>query len=250
MEPAAVLTALAELAPAGPRREQRLDATGGRAMQWLLKPDHTGKHRAVERLAAVDVLHRDERLLRRGWAWILGKAEVDGARRTVRLPLLSQPVRMRKTLGGYRIASAGDLEMTSLVTDRALAARLESAAGVGTAAWVGKRSTRRWLEEAAAATGLPVTDFVLATPEEMTGAKIAERWPPKLPDELIAVAGAALYVARDVFSGGVQDTLLNWAGREGLEGTALAAVGRAGGAGPAGPPLSSTGGPQTPSELA
>lgn len=224
METAAVLTALAELAPAGPRRGESLDATGGRAMQWLLDPGYTGKHRAVERLAAMDVLHRDERLLRRGWAWIVGKAEVDGARRTVRLPLLSEPVRMRKTLGGYRISSAGDLEVTSFVTDRALAARLESSAGVGTAAWVGKRETRRWLEEAAAATGLPVTEFVLATPEEMTGAKIAERWPPKLPDALIAVAGAAIYVARDVFSGGVQDTLLNWAGREGIADTALAAV--------------------------
>lgn len=230
MEIAAVLTALAELAPAGPRREESLDATGGRAMQWLLNPGYTGKHRAVERLAAMDVLHRDERLLRRGWAWIIGKAEVDGARRTVRLPLLSEPVRMRKTLGGYRISSAGDLEVTSFVTDRALAARLESTADVGTTDWVGRPEARAWLAEAAAATGLPVTEFVLATPEEMTGARIADQWPPKLPDTLVAVAGVALFVARDVFSGGVRDSLLNWAGKPGIEDTALAAIYGAAGA--------------------
>jgi hypothetical protein len=234
MDTAAVLTALAELAPAGPRREQSLDAVGGRAMQWLVNPDHTGRHRAVERLAAMDVLHRDERLLRRGWAWVLGKAEVDGARRTVRLPLLSEPVRMRKTPTGYWIRSAGDLEFTPLVTDRGLAARLESAQGAGTAAWVGGQATRDWLREAAAAAGFPVTATLLATPDELTGARLAERWPPEVPDELIAVAGAALYVARDVFSGGVQDTLLNWSGRSGLEDTALASVYGTRGDGPPG----------------
>jgi hypothetical protein len=122
MDPAVVLTALAELAPAGPRAGPMLDATGGRALQWLDEPDRAEGSRAVDRLAAMDVLHHDERLLRRGWAFVLGTTDVEGTRRTVRLPLLSEPVRMRRVRARYRIEPAGDLELTSLVADRELAA--------------------------------------------------------------------------------------------------------------------------------
>ena len=43
-------------------------------------------------------------------------------------------------------------------------------------------------------------------------------------DRLVAVAAAALFVAGDVSSAGLRDTLLTWAARPGLEATALAAV--------------------------
>jgi hypothetical protein len=212
MDPAVVLTALAELAPAGPHAGAVLDATGGRALQWLAEPDQTEGSRAVDRLAAMDVLHHDERLLRRGWAFVLGTTDVDGASRTVRLPLLSEPVRMRRVRVGYRIESAGDLEVSSLVADRDLAAGLESHEGIGQAGWLAAPQARTWLREAATAAGFP-------------GLPLASVWPPAQPEQgLVAVLGAALYVARDAFSGGILDTLLNWAGRAGLADTALAAV--------------------------
>ncbi|MGH3680384.1 MAG: AAA family ATPase, partial [Natronosporangium sp.] len=173
----------------------------------------------LNRLAAVDVLHRDERLLRRGWGFLIGVTQVDGSRRRVRLPLLSEPVRLRQAGRGYRIEPAGDLELTPLVEVPELAASLEAAASAATAHWAaggtGKgrqadQPSADWLRQVAAAAGLPVRQV----------------WsePPRTEDELVGVARAALFVARDVFSGSLRDSLLNWAGRDGLAGTALATL--------------------------
>src|SRR3954469_24677285 len=94
MEPSRVLAALADLAPAG--RDRVLDvAKGAPAPLWLTDPDRVPAGRAAQRLAALDSLHREERILRRGWAWLLGTTEIDGAARTVRLPLLYEPVRLQ-----------------------------------------------------------------------------------------------------------------------------------------------------------
>jgi len=88
-----ILTALADLAPAG--GERVLDVTkGGQPLVWLTEPERTPRSRAVDRLAALDVLHREERILRRGWGVVFGSAEVDGVRKRIRLPLLTQPVRL------------------------------------------------------------------------------------------------------------------------------------------------------------
>ncbi|MFD5830949.1 hypothetical protein, partial [Lentzea sp. NPDC060358] len=53
----------------------------------------------VARLAAFDALHQDDRLLRLGWAFLAGPAQVGGQRRRVCLPLVSRPVRLRKGAG-------------------------------------------------------------------------------------------------------------------------------------------------------
>ncbi|WP_344618588.1 AAA family ATPase, partial [Dactylosporangium salmoneum] len=221
MEPSRVLAALADLAPAG--RERVLDvAKGDQPLVWLSDPDRAPRGRAADRLAALDALHRDERILRRGWAWLLGTAEVDGVERKLRLPLVAEPVRLERSGGGLRgarVMPAGDLEITPLIGDRELAALLESAPGLGTAAWLGAPGTAAWVSTVAEAAGL--------RPD-----RIAADAPPvaRLPDrELIGQAVAGLFVVRDVSSAGLRDTLRAWAARPGLQDTALARVYAAGG---------------------
>jgi hypothetical protein len=117
VQPERILAALADLAPAG--GERVLDvARGGQPLVWLPEPDRAPRNRAVDRLAALDALRREERILRRGLGFVVGGTEIDGARKVVRLPLLAQPVRLDRGLRGYRIVPAGDLELTGLVEDR------------------------------------------------------------------------------------------------------------------------------------
>ncbi|MET7419137.1 AAA family ATPase [Dactylosporangium sp. NPDC005555] len=213
MEPSRVLAALADLAPAG--RERTFDvAKGEQPIAWLDDPDRAPRNRTVDRLAALDALHRDERILRRGWAWLLGVADIDGAIRKLRLPLIAEPVRLERTGRGYRVVPAGDLELTPLVTDRDLAAVLESAPGLGTAAWLNTTGTAAWVATAAEAAGLK--------PDRLANDDTPIS---RLPDdELVGQAVAALYVVRDVSSAGLRDTLRAWAARTGLDATALAVV--------------------------
>ena len=86
----------------------------GRPLVWL--PDRTAvpQRTRLDRLAALDALHRDERILRRGLAFLVGTADIDGTRRRIRLPLLAQPVRLERGRGGYRVVPAGDLETRTL----------------------------------------------------------------------------------------------------------------------------------------
>ncbi|GIH15420.1 AAA domain-containing protein [Rugosimonospora africana] len=211
MLPRQILNVLADLAPAPGERVFDVCRTG-QTLHWLPDPDRAARTRAVDRLAAMDALSPEERILRRGWAFVIGGLEVDGVRRTVRLPLLTQPVRLERGLRGYRVAPAGDLELTGLVEDRALAGQLEAAPGLGGAGWLRATGTTAWIRSAAEAAGLIVSD-------------VTDRPPTRPPDaKLVAVAGAALFVIRDVRSAGLRDTLLTWAGRPGLEATALAHV--------------------------
>jgi hypothetical protein len=221
MDPVAALTALAELAPTG--RDRVLDATGGKALVWLQEPHSVARHDAGH-LAAIDVLHRDERLLRRGWGFLLGTIEIGGDRRKVRLPLLTEPIRLRDS-GRMEIVSAGDLELTPLVEDRELAASLEAEAiaavagwKTGGSSWPTDRSPDGWISRVAEAIGLPVT----RVEREVSHHGWRKQREPE--EGLIGIACAALYVARDVYSGSQRDSLLNWAGTAGLEQTALAAV--------------------------
>ncbi|GAB3843095.1 hypothetical protein GCM10029963_17200 [Micromonospora andamanensis] len=111
MHAAAILTALADLAPAG--AERILDVSGpGRPLVWLPEPHRGPRGARLDRLAALDALHRDERILRLGLAFLIGTADVDGTRRRIRLPLLAQPVRLQRGRRGYRVVPAGDLELT------------------------------------------------------------------------------------------------------------------------------------------
>ncbi|MEU8658292.1 AAA domain-containing protein [Actinoplanes philippinensis] len=203
-----VLAVLAELAPAG--ADRILDVThGSQPLVWLTDPERATR-REGDRLAAVDALHREERILHRGWGFLAGRADVDGKPRKVRVPLLSQPVRLERSLTGYRVTVAGDTEVTPLIADRELAASLENAPGLGLPGWLDVIGARAWLTAAAEATGL---DFDAIT-------EPGRRLPG---DRLVLVAGAALYVARDVFGAAPRDSLRSWAGRD-LSGTALAAV--------------------------
>ncbi|MFU8874592.1 AAA domain-containing protein [Micromonospora sp. SL4-19] len=208
METARILTALADLAPAG--AEHAFDVSGaGRPLVWLPEADRGPRNVRLDRLAALDALHRDERILRRGLAFVLGTTDLDGGRR-IRLPLLAQPVRLERTRRGYRVVQAGDLELTSLIEDRGLAARLEAAPGLAGPGWLGAPGTRAWITAAAEAAGLKLDAVVTA--------------PPRAIDDtaLTGVAAAALFVTRDVLAGRLRDTLLSWASRPGLADTALA----------------------------
>ncbi|HEY8450990.1 MAG TPA: AAA family ATPase [Natronosporangium sp.] len=214
MDPSAVLTALAELAPAG--RDRVLDATGGRAPLWLTDPDRPPRRKATQRLAATDALHRDERLLRRGWVFVIGRAQFGGAWRRVCLPLLHEPVRLRQGLRGYTVVPAGDLTLTDLVEDERLAAELEGADGVGTWSWLRDDSRLSdWVRATCAAAGLSVARIV---PYAAAPPRADHR------DGLVAVARAGLYLGREVFSGRPRDSLRSWATRQGLARTAFAAV--------------------------
>lgn len=209
MRPRQILSLLADLAPAPGERVFDVCRTG-QSPHWLPDPDRAARTRAVDRLAAMDALSPEERILRRGWAFVIGSLEVDGVRRAVRLPLLTEPVRLERGLRGYRVAPAGDLELTGLVEDRALAGQLEAAPGIGGSNWLRATGTTAWIRAAAEASGLLVSD-------------VTDRPPGRPPEgKLVAVAAAALFVIRDTRSPGLRDTLLAWAGRPGLESTALA----------------------------
>ena len=210
-EPARILAALADLAPA--RSERVLDVSrGGVPFVWTGAADRLPRSRAVERLAGLDALHRDERMLRRGLGFVVGGTDIDGTRTAVRLPLLVQPVRLERGLSGYRVVPAGDLELTALVEDAEVAAGLEAAPGIGTPGWLTAPGADAWIRTAAQAAGLPVGSVVRKAPR------------PSADADLTGVAAAALFVTRDVRVTGVRDTLLAWSRRPGLAGTALGAV--------------------------
>ncbi|WP_319462351.1 hypothetical protein [Micromonospora sp. RTP1Z1] len=70
MEAATILAALADLAPAS--AERIFDVSGtGRPLVWLPEPDRGPRGIRLDRLAALDALHRDERILRRGLAFVV-----------------------------------------------------------------------------------------------------------------------------------------------------------------------------------
>ena len=209
-----ILRALADLAP-GPS-ERVLDVTrGGQPLVWLGDPALARRGAEADRLAAMDALRRDERIVRRGWGFLAGTVTVDGATRRVRVPLASEPVRLERARGGYRVVPAGDLELTPLIADRAVAARLEQAPGIGTAGWLSAPGTRAWFETVAAATGLPAA----TVPDDDDG-----RTPRPPKEGLFLYARAVLYPARDVYSVGLGDALRAWAARPGVESSALAAL--------------------------
>ncbi|WP_436521014.1 DEAD/DEAH box helicase [Actinoplanes sp. HUAS TT8] len=209
MLPRTVLEVLAELAPAA--AERTLDVSkGSQALVWLEVAEKAPRDKAVERLAALDALHREERILYRGWGFLAGRIEIEGRARKIRLPLLSQPVHLERALLGYKVVPAGDAEVTPLVEDRELAAGLEAAPGLATPGWLDAIGSGAWLRSVAEATGLPV------------GATVGPK--QRIPaDGLVLVAAPALFVVRDVFGAGLADSLRSWSGRE-LGGTALAAI--------------------------
>ncbi|MDZ7732649.1 MAG: AAA family ATPase [Acidimicrobiia bacterium] len=262
MIPAATtLRAFADLTPTEPRRA--LDVGGSGPVYWLpynrsllvqgaaasesplLRDDVV-----LDRLAALDTLHRHERLLREGWVFLTGKAEIDGRSVEINLPLLSQPVRLRRhfgAFGAYSLEAAGDREILSLIDNKEVAAVLEDTADFGGGALatfgayeqaaLGRErpgfaqpygdlealldrlpELQRWIREVAEAAGLSVSAVV----------------PPQRSEQaqhqgLVAVVGAALYVARDPGQVGVRETLTVWSRLlAGIEESAFAALYREG----------------------
>jgi hypothetical protein len=215
MDPNAILHALADLAPAA--GERVYDVTrGGPAVAWLGRDrsDWVPRNRATMRLAAVDALHRDERVLRRGWGFVIGAAEVNGGRRRVLLPLLAEPIRLDRRGGGFRVTTAGDAELTPFIDDPDAAARLEAAAGIAQPGWLATPEAAQWVSDAARAAGLPVADVDPTPPRSVKGEAAPAR----------GVVAAGLFVVREALGAGPRDALRAWAARPGLAGTALAAV--------------------------
>lgn len=219
MDLSRILTALAELTTGTVRRELDVSHRSA-AFVWLFGPLTPARERALGRLAKLDVLHREERLVRRGWAFVCGSTEVDGTRRTVCLPLIYQPVRVHQHEDGndtgdngengdaapFVLRAAGDREITPLIEDRELAARLELAAT--------DLGDPEWIRRAAAAAGFDLEDVVVPRTDG----------PWRAPKKsLFGVTGVAAYVEREPATH-LPTTLLTWAARPGLEHTALAAI--------------------------
>jgi hypothetical protein len=124
----------------------------------------------LDRLAAIDALHEHERLLRKGWVYVVGTAEIDGERRRVCHPLMSRPVVLRRALASHTVVPAGDLEITALISDVNSGLRLEEAAqfggGVLQAPPPDPALLQRldqlvaWVNRTAIAAGLPVEQVV------------------------------------------------------------------------------------------
>lgn len=230
--PSAVLRVLARLAPAG--RAVRAEAAadlraGGSSALWLGYDQvwWAGAESAglpgsmtlraspeLSRLAAIDELHREDRLLRAGWTVLSGPATVGGDRVQLCTPLVSWPVRLEAApTSGFRMKPAGDLETTPLVADRARADELAESARFGN----GRRPSpqfREWVHEVCSAAGLPEPAIPPPSRDPLRGR----------PAELAAVAGLVLYTIRPTDGTSVRETLWSWADRVGTDGTALAAL--------------------------
>ncbi len=209
MEIGRIVGALADLAP-GPTGPVLDVAKGSQPFVWVDagltdgKAQSVGSGRDVTKLAAIDALHRDERLLRLGayFVWGTGTFGDSTANRSVRLPLVTLPVRLTGgEFRGFRLVPAGDLEISPVVAPGEFETRLELVGGADPG----------WLREAAAAAGFQLAD-------------VLPRRPNRFPDQLFGVTAAALFVSRNLYAPDLRGTLRSWASRAGLDQTALAAV--------------------------
>lgn len=234
---AAVLRALAQLAPASRRDAfdvSRNDApfvwvgTAQSSLQNLAYPEEAPRvmtlpsNPATRRLAALDALHREERLLREGWVFLAGRVWLEEGPAQICIPLLSQPVRLRRLLN-FTVVAAGDAEITELVPDADEAARLEAGAQFGGGALFDQTQASddliarlpdlfAWIHSVGNAAGLQV-DRVVGPSASPLDHRDGE--------ELVAVVGTAVYVARDVNAVDVRSSLSRWADIEGIAATAF-----------------------------
>lgn len=231
---AAILRAFADLAPAG--TVVPLDVTSAYGpFAWLGAPENVltafserpdlapaasvPYDRSLRRLAGLDALHRDERLLRAGWVFLAGTAEIDGARRRICMPLLSRPVRLRGRVTAT-LVPAGDIELLGLLDDSETAATLEAGAQFGHADATadhlgGMADLQRWISEVCAAAGVRAPSVL--PPSEDPRRHVGR-------EGLVAVIGVGVYAARDVAAIDLGSTLRSWAAVEGLPGTAFGAL--------------------------
>jgi hypothetical protein len=259
-DPAAILRAFADLAPAGRRvtydvagRDEPFVWLGTRAYPmgdaraaWdrphpghdvfsqvvnsLVGPDSARRPAeadgaALRRLAAIDALYPQERLVREGWVFLCGRATVDGRSEQLCLPLLSRPVRLHDAAGVPLPLPAGDRELTTLIRDPATSMRLEETAEFGGGALGGEDASaaliarlpqlNQWIAEVVAAAGLPAAHVL--PPSEHPVAHRADA-------HLVAVVGSGVYLARDPGAPDLTSSLRNWAAADGLETSAFARV--------------------------
>jgi hypothetical protein len=252
MDLAALLRAFGDLAPRG--RRPTLDVTRDGPFLWRGAASTTLERHGppsdpaaratgeplmapvpadpqMRRLAALDALHHDERLLREGFAWLCGPIELDGKEERVLLPLVAAPVRVASTparplgpLGRFAIAPAGDREVLALVTDPDVAGELEARTELGRGSLsVGMSegllaefpALQGWIRDVVVAAGLPRLRVLPPSYDPRT---------VRRGQEPAVVVGSALFVARDVLAMDLANVLRSWAGIEGLDRTALAAV--------------------------
>ncbi|MEV8443469.1 AAA family ATPase, partial [Actinosynnema sp. NPDC051121] len=179
------------------------DPAAGTPPPWTARPDQRA---TVDRLASFDALHREDRLLRLGWAFLCGPATVDGRRRRVCLPLVSRPVRLHPAgRRGYAFQVAGDVGIFPLLADWSKAAELET------------RLTRdeEWIGATLAASGF--ADVPVLGPGHDPRGLIGG-------DRLVVVAGAGLHAGEPVVSTERGAALYAWARGAGLEATAFAGL--------------------------
>ncbi|MDQ3385792.1 MAG: ATP-binding protein [Actinomycetota bacterium] len=184
----------------------------------------------AERLAAVDQLRPSQRSLRVGWLFVAGQT-VDGAgkvRRTFH-PLVTIPVRVLGTgpLGDARLVAAGDVELTPLVTDLTVRDRLEGGIQLGGGGFATEDVAANPLvlarmprlagfaRQTAAAAGWPASRLVPAGEAPSRLLRL---------DELVIVAGAAVYATHETGGTSRAASLEAWAGRDHAEVTALHAI--------------------------
>ena len=189
---------------------------------------------ALRRLAAVDALQPTERVLRLGWVTIAGTVKLDDDRTvSVCTPLIAQPVRLGATPRGpwhIALSPTGPMELTPLVTDSLVAARLEASVAYGGGALgpeapYGEATERllarlphlqHWIRDVVAAAGLPPVRAVLAPQESPLDHRKDEG--------LVACVGCLVYLVRDPFRPSLEAALRAWALRTDLQGTAFAAL--------------------------
>ncbi|QQQ79684.1 AAA family ATPase [Saccharothrix sp. 6-C] len=170
---------------------------------WTARAD---QRETVDRLASFDALHREERLLRLGWAFLCGPATVNGRRRRVCLPLVSRPVRLHPAgRRGYAFHVAGDVGVFPLLADWSEAAELETRLA----------RDEEWISATLTASGF--ADVPVLGPDHDPRRFIGG-------DELVVVAGAGLHAGEPVVSTERGASLYAWARRAGVERTALAGL--------------------------
>jgi AAA domain len=183
--------------------------------------------RFADRLAAVDRLRGEGTTLQIGWLWVAGRLpEQDGKRRRVLHPLLTMRVRVHHEIGSRTVLRPiGDLQVTPLAENPTWRARLEH--NVVTAAGaIGRISSPEipadllprltsmasYARSAARAAGFPATDVIAATagPEELLRR-----------DDLVIVAGVAVYSRVDTGTSSRAASLRDWTTKDLLRWTAF-----------------------------
>jgi hypothetical protein len=222
----AVLRTLARLSAAEQPQKVQLDLSKAAGLLWF--GDHEPAWRAitatqhdqewtpitwtaprhareqVQHLAAYDALHQEDRLLRVGWAYLTGPAEIAGQRRRVCLPLISRPVRLHRGLGfTYAFHVAGDVGLFPLIDDWAVVAEREAALA----------RTEAWIAETLRQAGFGHVPIVRADPNSLIHGR-----------ELVVAMGCGLNAGEPVVTTEQGSALYRWAAAAGVDDTALAAL--------------------------